>query len=84
MDVDGPLSNRTRSFYARIWQALEMAGIPYTIHWGKMIGLSATECRRLYGNAVDNWVAARQTLLSTSDLRHTFSNRFIEELGLVG
>lgn len=81
VDVDGTLSNRTRSFYSRIWQALSASGIPYGMHWGKLMGLSAAEVRRLYGGDVDRWLAVRWGLL-TSQLRRVFSNRFLEELGL--
>jgi FAD/FMN-containing dehydrogenase len=81
IDVDGPLSNRTRSFYSRIWQALATSDIPYTMHWGKIMGLSAGEVRRLYGDNVRRWVDVRQQLL-TPGLRQVFSNRFLEELDL--
>jgi FAD/FMN-containing dehydrogenase len=81
IDVDGPLSNRTRSFYSRIWQALATSGISYTMHWGKLLGLSAAEVRRLYGDAVDRWLGIRRGLLSV-ELRGVFSNRFLEELDL--
>jgi FAD/FMN-containing dehydrogenase len=83
VDVDGTLSNRTRSFYSRIWQALGSSDIPYTMHWGKLLGLSAAELRRLYRGNADRWLAARRGLLS-SGLRRVFSNRFLEELDLAG
>ena len=47
IDIDGPYSTRTRSYFARIWQALHDSGIDYGLHWGKVIGLSAAETRRL-------------------------------------
>jgi hypothetical protein len=53
------------------------------MHWGKLLGLSAAEARRLYGGNVDRWLAARRGLLSPS-LRRAFSNRFLEELDLAG
>ena len=81
VDVDGTLSNRTRSFYSRIWQSLATSGIPYAMHWGKLLGLSAAEVRRLYGADVDRWLTARRGLLPPA-LRQTFSNRFLEELDL--
>jgi hypothetical protein len=81
VDVDGTLSNRTRSFYSRIWQSLATNGIPYAMHWGKLLGLSGAEVRRLYGADVDRWLIARRGLLPPP-LRQTFSNRFLEELDL--
>jgi hypothetical protein len=83
VDVDGTLSNRTRSFHSRIWQSLAVSDIPYSMHWGKLLGLSAVEVRRLYGGTVDRWLAARRGLL-TPPLRQAFSNRFLEELDLAG
>lgn len=81
VDIDGTLSNRTRSFYSRVWQAMAASGIPYAMHWGKLLGLSAAEVRRLYGASVDLWLARRRSVL-TPALRRTFSNRFLEELDL--
>jgi hypothetical protein len=81
IDVDGPLSTRTRGFYSRIWQDLATSGIPYTMHWGKILGLGAAEVRRLYGDSLDRWLAVRHDLLD-GELRGLFSNRFMEELGL--
>ncbi|HEX6107336.1 MAG TPA: FAD-binding protein [Gemmatimonadales bacterium] len=81
VDVDGTLSNRTRSFYSRIWQSLSTSDIPYAMHWGKLLGLSAAEVRRLYGGSVDRWLAVRRGLLAPP-LRRAFSNRFLEELDL--
>jgi hypothetical protein len=83
VDVDGTLSNRTRSFYSRIWQSLGASDIPYAMHWGKILGLSAAEARRLYGGNLDRWLAARRALLPPT-LRRVFSNRFLEELDLAG
>jgi len=81
VDVDGTLSNRTRSFYSRIWQSLSTSDIPYGMHWGKLLGLSAAEVRRLYGGNLDRWLGVRRQLLP-APLRRAFSNRFLEELDL--
>ncbi len=82
IDVDGPFSTRTRSYYARIWQALHDSGIDYGLHWGKVIGLSAAETRRLYGDRVDRWKAARDRLLPNPTVREAIRNPFLDELGL--
>jgi hypothetical protein len=82
IDVDGPYSTRTRSYFARIWQALADSGIDYGMHWGKVIGLSAAETRRLYGDRVDRWLAARHTLLPDPAVREALRNVFLDELGL--
>jgi FAD/FMN-containing dehydrogenases len=82
IDVDGPYSTRTRSYYARLWQALHDSGIDYGLHWGKVIGLSASETRRLYGDRVDRWEAARDRLLPDAAVREALRNSFLDELGL--
>jgi FAD/FMN-containing dehydrogenase len=82
IDIDGPYSTRTRSYFARIWQALHDSGMSYGLHWGKVIGLSAAELRRLYGDRVDRWRAARDQLVPELAVREAFRNSFLDELGL--
>jgi hypothetical protein len=82
IDIDGPYSTRTRSYFARMWQALHDSGLEYGLHWGKILGLSAAETRRLYGDRVDRWRAARDRLLPDTDVREALSSAFLEELGL--
>ncbi len=82
IDIDGPYSTRTRSYFARIWQALHDSGIEYGLHWGKILGLSAAETRRLYGDRVDRWRSARDRLLPDPAVREVFRNAFLDELGL--
>jgi hypothetical protein len=84
IDVDGPYSTRTRSYFARIWQALSDSGLEYGLHWGKVNGLSAAETRRLYGSRVDRWVAARHRILPDPAMRELFRNTFLDERGLSG
>jgi hypothetical protein len=82
IDIDGPFSTRTRSYFARIWQALHDSGIDYGLHWGKVIGLSAAETLRLYGDRVPRWKEARRQLLQDPAVREVFRNAFLDELGL--
>ncbi|WP_225414540.1 FAD-binding protein [Stigmatella hybrida] len=81
LELDGPLSDRTLSLYRRVWAALRERGIPHTFHWGKQLELGAEAVREMYGDAIDRWLAARNTLLD-AESRRVFSNRFQEELGL--
>ena len=81
LELDGPLSDGTLEFFRRVWQALRERDIPHTFHWGKQLPLEHADVRRMYGDAVDRWVAARETLLD-AESRRAFSNRFLEELGL--
>jgi len=84
VDLDGILSDRTLRFYALVWEAFEDAGIPFTLHWGKVNDyLNAARVRRMYGDAVDQWLQSRHTLLDTPS-RQVFTNTFLERCGLAG
>jgi hypothetical protein len=76
--ADGP---RTRNFYNRAWAALDKAGIPYTQHWGKINNTTAANLRTRWGSNVDQWIAARQSLLSPAG-RRLFSNDLLSRCEL--
>ncbi|RYZ40160.1 MAG: hypothetical protein EOO72_08715 [Myxococcaceae bacterium] len=83
LDIDGTSSTRTKSYNRRVWQQLAGSPIPHTYHWGKFHELDGPAVRSLYGEArVDAWLAARQTLLTTPELRAAFANDYLRELGL--
>lgn len=81
IDLDGVDSRRTRTFFQRVWHAFEEAGIPHTFHWGKAGAFDSDRIRRMYGTAVDDWLAARHTLLDAAS-RAAFSSPFLERSGL--
>ncbi len=83
LEIDGPQSSKVREMYKRSWDMLRASGIPFTFHWGKQHDLNELKLRLAYGNAaVDSWLAARRSLLRTSDLRRTFSNAMVDKAGL--
>jgi hypothetical protein len=43
---------RTRAFFDKVWNGLNAAGIPFTLHWGNTF-LTAARVRHRYGGAVD-------------------------------
>lgn len=80
-ELDGPKSQRTMTFYRRVWKRFDTAGIPYTFHWGKINNLNAQRVRAMYGDAtIDQWRTARHALLDTAALRATFANQFVRDL----
>ena len=84
-ELDGPHSQRTMTFYRRVWRSFDAAGIPYTFHWGKINNLDAQRVRAMYGEAaIEQWRTARHALLDTAALRAAFANPFIRDLGLDG
>jgi hypothetical protein len=83
LDLDAPNSSKTQQVFRKVWKAFDDAGVPYTMHWGKMNGLDAAQVIRAYGQPrVDAWLAARRTLLPTAALRNTFANAFLRGVGL--
>ena len=62
--------------------AIEQAGIPFTFHWGKLHETDSDRVRRMYGQRVDRWLAARRTLLATPELRRLFANGYTDRAGL--
>jgi FAD/FMN-containing dehydrogenase len=81
LEIDGVQSNRTHDFYEAAWARLAREGIPYTFHWGKQHNLSATLLRRMYGEGVNGWLAARRRLLDR-EARALFASDFAAGLGL--
>ncbi|QDA61737.1 FAD-binding protein [Hymenobacter jejuensis] len=83
LELDGIEAKLTRDFFERIWNRLEILGISYTLHWGKLnFNLTAPRLRRMYGNAaVDSWLQARRVLLD-APTREVFTNGFMESCGL--
>ncbi len=83
LELDGPWSNSTRTFYGHVWRGLDDAGIPYTFHWGKIHALDGPRVRRMYTDAaVDSWLAARKTLLDTPKLRKVFANQWLRDIAM--
>lgn len=73
IEMTGAGSRRTLGFYERAWAALDRARIPYTLHWGKVHNTTCDNIRARWGGDVDNWLAARRSLLTCAG-RAMFSN----------
>jgi hypothetical protein len=84
MEMDAVNTPETRAFYNQVWNDLDAAGIPFTLHWGKYNAfLTPDRVRNRYGNAaVDQWIASRETLMESAAVRQTFTNAFMAGLGL--
>ena len=81
IDMDGTDSKRTRAFFQSVWQALDGADIPFTLHWGKAGDYSPERVRKMYGSSVDDWISSRQALLDQGSQK-VFSNPFLKRAGL--
>jgi FAD/FMN-containing dehydrogenase len=81
LDLDGVHSSRTLAFYRRVWQRFSDERIPFTLHWGKVNGMTEPALRAMYGESVDTWLAQRRGLLDADCLR-VFSSPFTDSCGL--
>jgi hypothetical protein len=83
IDIDGPNLPAMGDTLVACCSALESAGVPFTMHWGKWIGyLTRSQVERVYGDSVARWRAARSRLLPEPQLASTFSNEVFERLVL--
>jgi hypothetical protein len=82
IDIDGIDSSATQKLIKLVAQRFEAAGMPFTMHWGKINHLTKSRVRAAYGGNVDRWNAARRILLPDQAERDAFSNDFIDAVGL--
>jgi FAD binding domain len=84
-EMDSVNMPKTRAYFEQVWADLDAAGIPFTLHWGKYNNYwTPQRLRAHYGNAVDQWIASRKTLLDSPQVRECFTNPFMESMGLAG
>jgi hypothetical protein len=78
--IDAPL---TRKFFESVWNRLEKANLPYTLHWGKLnFILTEQRLQRMYGaDKINSWKTCRQALLD-GPTRRVFTNDFMKQCGL--
>ncbi|MFL5741269.1 MAG: FAD-binding protein [Flavisolibacter sp.] len=81
VELDSVEFGNTRQFYESAWQELEQRGIPHSFHWGKINNLDPEKIKTIYGTNRDEWVLARNKLLSPS-MREIFSSETLYNLGL--
>lgn len=84
LEMDAVNTPETRSYFNRVWNDLDAAGIPFTLHWGKYSSfLTPERVRERYGDStVTQWLASRAALLESEAVRRIFNNDFTTRLGL--
>lgn len=80
-EFDSVEAKSTWSFYNALWKELDLAGIPYTFHWGKVNNLNAQRVRTMYGHKVDEWIRARLDLIP-KEMLPVLTNEFMVANGL--
>ncbi len=84
LDIDGIDTPATRRLIKLVCDRFDAAGMPYSMHWGKMNHLTKSRIRAAFGGNVDRWNAVRQTLLPTQAERDVFSTPTLDAWGLNG
>jgi hypothetical protein len=87
IEIQSPYAHETLLYYDEALARLEEVGITVTLHWGQCndyyTGDGAAKIRRRWGNdRVDAWIAARNSILTTQELRDRFSNELTANCGL--
>ena len=80
-ELDGAFSPKTTKFFKEVWAALEAAGIPHTMHWGKVNELNFGKLQKMYGSNLDAWLEARNQILD-ADTMKVFNNAIMKQWGL--
>ncbi len=83
MEIDGLLTETSQKYVNSVWAALEQAGIPFTMHWGKINDfMTKTRVKKMYGANVDAWKDSRAKLLESDKVGDVFANDFTKSVGL--
>jgi len=67
--------------FNRCWSALDLAGIPFTCHWGQQGGHTPLRVARYFGANTIKWRLARAVLLPAA-ARDVFASRILASAGL--
>ncbi len=83
LEIDGLFTPKSQQYVNQVWGKLEQAGIPFTMHWGKINSfMTKARVRQMYGANVDTWIASREALMESPEARAVFANGFVTSLGL--
>jgi hypothetical protein len=82
IELDGVNTPNMHEYANLVWELVEQAGIPFTMHWGKFNEhLNAHRIETMYGPKRNEWIGSREKLLS-ADVRKVFTNDFLKRVGL--
>ncbi|WP_394842147.1 FAD-binding protein [Pendulispora brunnea] len=74
-------SPRTLEAFHRVWDELRARGIRFTMHWGQMMRENREWIEYGHGARVEEWLAARQSLLGATGQR-AFGSDWLTACGL--
>lgn len=82
IELPGLNSDNTQNFYRAVFEEMDNAKIPFTLHWGQEGDYSPKRLNAMYGAAVTTWVNDRIRLLPDPIQRYMFTNDFLKRCGL--
>jgi len=82
IELDGLNTQNMQEYANLVWELVEQAGIPFTMHWGKFNEhLNAKRIKVMYRTKRTQWIKSREKLL-TREVRAVFTNDFLRRVGL--
>ena len=82
IELDGLNTPNMQEYANLVWELVEQAGIPFTMHWGKFNAhLNDTRIKAMYGPQREQWIQSRESLLAP-EVRAVFTNDFLRRVGL--
>ncbi len=83
LELDTIRTKKSEAYLKKVRQNLHAAGIPFTVHWGKMESwLTPARVRAIYADALTKWKASRDELMQDDASKAVFTNDFMRRLGL--
>ncbi len=83
MEIDGLFTAKSQQYVNKVWANIEKAGIPLTMHWGKINDfLTPARVEAAYGDNVKKWKDSRAALLESPAVGKVFANDFTRRVGL--
>ena len=82
IELDGLNTPNMQEYTNLVWELVEQAGIPFTMHWGKFNDhLNDKRIKTMYGVKRTQWIKSREKLLNV-ETRQVFTNDFLRRVGL--
>ncbi|GHN02493.1 hypothetical protein WSM22_39820 [Cytophagales bacterium WSM2-2] len=82
IEADGILNDRTKRYYANIWNDLRTQNIPFRFHLGKLNDLDQQKFSAMYGPSKTVWLNSQNALLNPS-MKSLLMNDTLRGWGLV-
>ena len=81
IEIAGIRTIEATRIFSRCWLALDLAGIPFALHWGQQGGHTPPRVWRYFGADAVKWRIVRNAIL-TAAARDVFASRMLASAGL--